>query len=48
MPEAVRAVLDAFVSEHHVEQTFYKRKRDRADPEALGRRAPSGQGRDDD
>lgn len=48
MPEAVRAVLEAFVADHHVEQTFYKRKRDRANPEALGRRARSGQGRDDD
>ena len=48
MPDAVRAVLETFVAEHHVEQTFYKRKRDRANPEALGRRAPSGQGRDDD
>jgi hypothetical protein len=48
MPEAVRAVLETFVAEHHVEQTFYKRKRDRANPEALGRRARSDQGRDDD
>ena len=28
----------AFVAEHHVEQQFVKRKRDRADPEALARR----------
>ena len=48
MPDAVRAVLDTFVAEHHVEQTFYKRKRDRANPEALGRRAPSDRDRDDD
>ena len=40
MPEAVRAVVDAFVAEHHVERPFYKRKRDRADPEAFARRAP--------
>ena len=40
MPEAVRAVVEAFVAEHHVEQPFIKRKRDRADPEALARRAP--------
>lgn len=45
MPEPVRAVLEAFVAEHHVERTFYKRKRNRADPEALSRRAPIGQGR---
>jgi hypothetical protein len=40
MPEQVRALLEAFVAEHHVEQPFVKRKRDRADPEALARREP--------
>jgi Protein of unknown function (DUF3305) len=40
MPEAVRAAIDAFIAEHHVERPFYKRKRDRADPEALARREP--------
>jgi Protein of unknown function (DUF3305) len=40
MPEPVRAAIDAFAAEHHVEQPFHKRKRDRADPEALARRAP--------
>jgi len=40
MPEAVRAIVEAFVAEHHVEQPFVKRKRDRADPEALARRGP--------
>ncbi len=40
MPEPIRAVIDEFVAEHHVDRPFYKRKRDRADPEALGRRAP--------
>jgi hypothetical protein len=40
MPEAVRAAIDAFVAEHHVERPFYKRERDRADPEALARRGP--------
>jgi hypothetical protein len=40
MPQSVRAVIDAFVAEHHVERTFHKRARDRADPEALARRAP--------
>jgi hypothetical protein len=48
MPDEVRAVLERFIEEHHVEQPFFKRKRDRANPEALGRRAPSGRGRDDD
>jgi hypothetical protein len=40
MPDAVRVQLETFVAEHHVERPFYKRKRDRADPEALARRAP--------
>ena len=38
MPAAVEAVVADFVSEHYVERTFRKRKRDRADPEALARR----------
>ena len=41
MPEAVGAAIEAFVAEHHVERPFFKRKRDRADPEALARRAPT-------
>lgn len=40
MPEPVRAMIAAFVAEHHVEQPFHKRERDRADPEALARRGP--------
>ena len=38
MPDLIRDAVAAFVAEHHVEQVFVKRKRDRADPEALGRR----------
>jgi hypothetical protein len=38
MPEPIVEAVAAFVAEHHVERTFEKRKRDRADPEALGRR----------
>ena len=38
MPETIAETVAAFVAEHHVERTFQKRKRDRADPEALGRR----------
>jgi len=41
MPEPVHATIDAFVAEHHVEQPFHKRERDRADPEALARRVPT-------
>jgi Protein of unknown function (DUF3305) len=44
MPDAVRAQLDAFVAEHHVERPFYKRERDRPDPEALARRGPMRKG----
>ena len=38
MSDAIRATLEAFVAEHHVDQPFFKRKRDRTNPEALGRR----------
>ena len=41
MPEPIRAAIAAFIAEHHVEDAaFVKRERDRADPEALARRAP--------
>lgn len=35
MPPEIQARLAAFVEAHHVERPFIKRKRDRADPEAL-------------
>lgn len=35
MPAEIRQRLAAFVAAHHVERAFHKRKRDRADPEAL-------------
>jgi hypothetical protein len=44
MPEPIRQVIAAFVAEHPVEQSFAKRERDRADPEALGRRVPGRKG----
>ena len=37
MPEPLRLTIAAFVAEHYVERAFEKRKRDRADPEALAR-----------
>lgn len=37
MPAEAQAKLAAFVDAFHVERTFQKRKRDRADPEALAR-----------
>jgi hypothetical protein len=45
MPAAIYAQIDAFIAEHHVERPFYKRERDRADPESLARRprAPKAQ-----
>ena len=41
MPDMVRDAVAAFVAEHHVEGEFFKRKRDRANTEALGRRPPA-------
>ena len=38
MPIELQTRLAAFVDAHHVEQAFVKRKRDRADPEAMARR----------
>lgn len=38
MPAAIQETVAAFVAEHHVEQAFFKRKRDRSNPEALARR----------
>jgi hypothetical protein len=40
MPQPMQEAIAAFVAEHHVEAVFVKRKRDRADPEAMGRRGP--------
>jgi hypothetical protein len=38
MPPGLRAIASEFVARHHKEHVFHKRKRDKADPEALGRR----------
>jgi Protein of unknown function (DUF3305) len=40
MPELIREKVAAFVAEHHVERQFFKRKRDRANAEAMARRVP--------
>lgn len=45
MPESVAEVIAQFVSEHHVERVFYKRKRKAADPEALAQQSPMQKGR---
>ena len=42
MPDVVRKAVESFVAEHHVEREFVKRKRDRANPEALARRHTEG------
>ena len=42
MPRAVRDLLETFIAEHHVEQPFFKRERDRADPPGRVRPAPIG------
>jgi len=41
MPEAMRNDLAAFIEQHYVHEPFFKRKRDKANPEALGQR-PGG------
>jgi hypothetical protein len=38
MHPEIAAAIAAFVDEHHVERAFFKRKRDRADPDALAHR----------
>jgi Protein of unknown function (DUF3305) len=40
MPDSVRDTIASFISKYHVEREFWKRKRNRADPEALARRGP--------
>ena len=37
MPPEIQAEIGAFYRAFHVERVFHKRKRDRADPEALAR-----------
>ena len=44
MPDAARAVIEAFVAEYYVEQPFYKRERKAANPEAMARRGPLAKG----
>jgi hypothetical protein len=41
MPDSVRDTIASFIAEHHVERTFVRRKRNRADSEALARRVRS-------
>jgi hypothetical protein len=39
MPPGLQAVMADFVARHHKERGFWKRRRDRADPEALAHRS---------
>jgi hypothetical protein len=39
MPDVIRAALEDFVAEHHVERPFVKRQRDRVSPEVMARQA---------
>ncbi len=48
MPADVQARVQAFFEAFHVEQAFFKRQRDRADPEALARRGRVVRAREDD
>jgi hypothetical protein len=45
MPEQLQEAIAAFVTEHHVERAFVKRKRDRANPDALARHDPTQEDR---
>jgi Protein of unknown function (DUF3305) len=39
MPAAIIEIIEDFIARHHVERPFVKRRRDRAEPQAGGRRA---------
>lgn len=43
MPDPIRREVEAFVAEYPAEDTFFKRRRDRANPEAMGRRRFGGE-----
>jgi hypothetical protein len=45
IPDEIIEVLVGFVTQHHVERVEFRRKRDRADPEALAQR-PAVRGKD--
>ena len=40
IPAVAREMLEASIVEHHLERPFFKRERDRADPEGLAHRRP--------
>jgi hypothetical protein len=38
MPVPISEIVESFIAEHHVEQSFFKRRRDRSTPQAPARR----------
>jgi hypothetical protein len=38
MPGAIREIVESFIAKHHVEQSFFKRERDRSTSEAIAYR----------
>lgn len=48
MPHEIQAWVQSFFDAFHVEREFFKRKRDRANPDALGRRGPLRRREDDE
>jgi hypothetical protein len=44
MPSLIREAVTAFVAQNPAQDHFFKRKRDRANPEALARRVPGREG----
>ena len=46
LPPDIAAWMQDFVTRHLVERPFYKRQRDRPDPEAMGRRIPISRQKD--
>ena len=45
MPDVITAEIADFVALHHVDRSFVKRKRNRANLEAFARRIPGGEGK---
>lgn len=45
MPDAIWDAIDAFIAAHHIDHPFYKRERNRANPDALGRRGRVDEGK---
>jgi hypothetical protein len=44
MPVPISEIVEAFVTEHHVERSFFKRQRDRSRLQSPGSRAHGSEG----